>query len=135
MQTSQPVQSGKGFRGQVKMFCKLDCTKTVSTFAEAKHVIDIKKIEMSPGYFRAVLFEYCMHKPAEFADHYSSVETLLARAPLYVKKVQKKQAKRISKNEYFTYNTLASAYAAITPEMAATIKQIFENGAEPFDEF
>jgi len=135
MKMSQPHPNLKKFNGHVTVSGKQTATKSVATMEEAKHAIDILKIQMMPLYFRDFIFQYAMHKPGEFAKHYTSVETLLARAPVYAKKFQKPQKARVSKNTYAVYRTLDEARKALDPKLMKIITTMLDTpGVPPFDE-
>lgn len=134
MKMSQPVKSGNGFYGFVTVNKKQENTKTVATAEEAKHTIDILKMQMILPEFRPFIFKYAMHKPAEYLEHYASVETLLARAPMYTKKAYKPQKPRESKNKYQPFRTLEEARKALTAEQMETINSILATpSVAPFD--
>ena len=134
MQMSQPQPRGDKFIGSISVDKKVEATKAVSTVDEAKHAMDILKIQKLPLYFREFIFNHSMHKPAEYAVHYTSVETLLARAPEYAKRPQKPQKPRESKNIYEAFRTLDEASKALTGEQMKTITEILKtDGVTPFD--
>ena len=133
MQMRQPRPHGNKFVGLISVGKKLEVTKTVPTVEEAKHAMDILKIQKLPLYFREFIFKHSMHKPAAFAEHYTSVETLLARAPEYAKAARKPQKPRVSKNRYEAFRTLDEASKALTDDqiIMAILKT---KDVAPFDE-
>ena len=134
MQMCQPRPNGNKFQGFVSVGKKLEATKTVATVEEAKHATDILKIQKMPREFRTLIFNYAMHKPAEYAEHYASVETLLARAPIYAKAPREPQKPRVSKNIYEVFRTEEEAYKNLDPEHTRIVKGILDTpGVVPFD--
>jgi hypothetical protein len=89
---------------------------------------------MLPEYFRQFIFEHSMHKPADYAEHYGSVETLLARASKYAKTARKPPKPRVSKNKYEVFQTLDEARKKLTDEQMKIITAILDTtGVVPFD--
>ena len=135
MQMRQPRPcSGDNFQGLISVGKKEEHTKSVSTVDEAKHAMDILKIQKLPHEFREFIFKHSMHKPLAFAEHYASVKTLLERAPVYAKKVQKQQKPRVSKNIYEAFRTLEEARKALADDQMKIITAILETpGVAEFD--
>lgn len=135
MQMRQPQPcSGDKFQGFVSVGKKLEATKTVATVEEAKHAMDILKIQKLPLEFRDFIFKHSMHKPVAYAEHYTNVETLLARAPIYAKAPRKPQKPRVSKNIYEVFRTEEEAYKNLDPEHTRIVKGILDTpGVVPFD--
>jgi len=135
MKISQPQPNNKKYCGSVQVAGKQEYTKSVPTMEEAKHATDILKIQMMPVYFRDLIFQYAMHKPADFAKHYTSLETLLARAPVYTKEARKPRKAQASKNTYVAYKTLDEAREALPPNLMKIITTMLDTpGVPPFDE-
>ena len=134
MQQSQPRRQGAKFQGVVTVGKKVEVTKTLDSVDEVKHAMDILKIQMLPEYFRQFIFEHSMHKPAYYAEHYGSVEALLARASNYVKKFQKPTKPQVSKNTYEVFRTLDEARKKLSGEQMKIITAIQDTtGVVPFD--
>ena len=124
MQMCQPRKNGDKYVGIVQVNKKQEYTKTVATVEEAKHAMDILKMQMMSVEFRSKILKHAMHKPADYAEHYTSVETLLARAPMYAKEARKPQKPRESENTYVPFRTLDEARKALTAEQMKTIDEI-----------
>jgi len=134
MKMRQPKKNGNGYVGIVKVNKKLEVTKTVATLEEAKHAMDILKMQKMLPELRSFILKHAMHKPAAYAEHYTSVETLLARAPMYVKEARKPQKPRESKNTYVPFRTLDEARKALTAEQMQIIDEILAlPNVVPFD--
>jgi len=135
MQMCQPRKMGNGYAGKVTVNKKQEVTKIVKTVQEAKHATDILKMQKMLPEFRSFIFKHAMHRPVEFAEHYASIETLLARAPMYAKRVQKPQKPRESKNMYQAFRTLDAARNALTAEQWKLIDSILATPhVVPFDD-
>jgi hypothetical protein len=134
MRKSQPFRNGAKFVGFVTVGKKQEATKTLDSMAEVKHAMDILKIQKLPEYFRQFIFEHSMHKPAAYAEHYGSVEALMARASKYTKEARKPQKPRVSKNKYEVFRTLDEAHKKLTDEQMKIITAILDTaGVVPFD--
>ena len=126
MRQTRQNTSGGQFSGLVSVGKKQEATKSVPTVDEAKHAMDILKIQKLPLEFRDFIFRHSMHKPLAFAEHYASVETLLERAPIYAKKAYKPQNPRVSKNIYEAFRTVDEACKALTDDQMKVIMAILE---------
>ena len=134
MKMRQPKKKGDKYVGIVTVNNKPEVTKTVATVEEAKHATDILKMQKMLPELRSFILKHAMHKPAAYAEHYTSVETLLARAPLYAKEARKPQKPRESKNTYVPFRTLDEAREALTAEQMKIIDEILAlPNVEPFD--
>jgi hypothetical protein len=132
--TTPQKTTGNKFCGVLGYNNKRVRTKTVDTEEEALVLIDATKLEIVPADMRPYLLKHAMWRPKEYEERYTSVEKMLAFAGMYVKRKQKKQAKRESKNIYTVYREIDAALKALPAAHAATIKELFAiQGIVPFD--
>ena len=75
MKMRQPRKNGDKYYGTVTVNKRQEYTKTVKTVDEAKHAIDILKMQKMLPELRSFILKHAMHKPAAYAEHYTSVET------------------------------------------------------------
>jgi len=135
-QTAKPKKTSSGkFYGSLTYQYELFSTKSVSTEDEAKHAMDILKLQVVPAYFRDYLLKHAMHRPEKYTDRYASVETILSHAENYKKPDRKKRAKRESRNIYLVYRSWGDAMRELPEYHAATIRALFATtGITPFDD-
>ena len=76
-------------------------TKCVGTPEEALHVYDVLKVTSTPAWMHQMMFMYGLRRPQRFIAHYETLETLQARAPVYVKRQKSKEKKRDQPQRFF----------------------------------
>jgi len=136
MRKSYPrrTKSGMKFCAAVQFGRELRSTKCVSTYNESLHTVDILKLVIAPWYFRDFLFLHSMHRPADFAQHYVSIETLLSRQDFYEKQFQSKPKPRQSKNIYAVYRSLKDAVESISEATLSPVLDMLKlPQCKPFD--